>query len=50
MNKDEIRKVLAAYSPPLSPSQIEEASDRISELPTAVEPVKKEEPTRKARR
>lgn len=51
MNKDEIVKVLAAYSPPLSPAQIEEAADKIVEIVAKeMEPVIKKEPSRKIRR
>ena len=49
MNKYDVVKVLAAYSPPLSPSQIEEAAQKIAELSAKeVDPAK--ERNQKARR
>jgi hypothetical protein len=53
LNKSEIVKVLAAYSPPLSSAQIEEVADKIVEIVAKekeTEPVAKEEPSRKSRR
>jgi len=51
VNKDEIVKVLAAYSPPLSLVQIEEAAGKIVEIVAKeMEPVTKEEHSRKSRR
>lgn len=53
MKKDEIRSVLAAYSPPLSSSQIDQAAETIAKLSaTEIETLKKAEPveTRKQRR
>ncbi len=50
MNKDDVVKVLAAYSPPLSSAQLEEASKKIAEMAAIEESPRKEESTRKSRR
>lgn len=51
MDKTEIVKVLAAFSPPLSSAQVEEASDKVAELiAKEIESPRKEESIRKSRR
>jgi len=52
MIKDEIRQVLATYSPPLSSSQIDQIAETIAEMSaTEIESLKKEHiQTRKTRR
>jgi hypothetical protein len=52
MIKDEIRQVLATYSPPLSSSQIDQIAETIAEMSaTEIESSKKEPiQTRKTRR
>jgi uncharacterized protein YdcH (DUF465 family) len=52
MIKDEIRQVLATYSPPLSSSQIDQIAETIAEMSaTEIESLKKEPiQTRKTRR
>jgi hypothetical protein len=51
MDKDEVVKVLAKYSPPLSQSQIDEAAEKIVETAAkATESLPKQEPNRKPRR
>jgi len=51
VNKSEIVKVLASYSPPLSPSQIDEAAEKIVEIVAReIEPLQKPESKQKSRR
>jgi hypothetical protein len=50
MNKEEIKSVLAAYSPPLSLSQIEEASEKIAKMSATVNPVPEKQVQTKSRR
>lgn len=51
MIKDEIRKVLATYSPPLASSQIDQIAETIAEMSaTEIESLKKVEPIHKTRR
>ncbi len=51
MNKDQVRQVLASYSPPLSSSQMDEAAERIARMSaTEFESLKKEELVQKPKR
>jgi hypothetical protein len=50
MNKDEIRSVLAAFSPPLSSSQIDQATETIAEISAREIKSLKKEMQAKARR